>query len=74
MIDGYYSAEKSNNTVQCTIEKEPNTFYISTVDLLFGVAGTTGTDATLVLSFEDTSLAAIKCFHCWKYKYNCSFI
>ena len=59
MIDGYYSAEKSNNTVQCTIEKEPNTFYISTVDLLFGVAGTTGTDATLVLSFEDTSLAAI---------------
>ena len=58
-IDNYYSAEKSNNTVQCTIEKEPNTFYIATVDLLFGVAGTTGTDTTLVINFDDSSLGAI---------------
>lgn len=59
-IKGYYSADYGNNIVRCTIEKEKNTFYSATKELTFGVAGTTGTDTTLVLDFKNTSVSAIR--------------
>lgn len=58
-INSYYSEQYSNNTISCTIEKEPNTFYTATKTLTFGIAGTTGTDVTLVIDFKDVSIHAI---------------
>ena len=58
-IKGYYSEQYSNNTITCTIEKEPNTFFTATINLTFGIAGTTGTDVTLVIDFLDSSIHAI---------------
>lgn len=51
-IRGYYSQDYSNNTIQCKIIKEKIT-YTAIKELTFGPAGTTGTDVTLVLDFED---------------------
>lgn len=58
-ISSYYSEQYSNNTISCTIEKEPNTFYTATKPLTFGIAGTTGTDVTLVIDFQNVSIHAI---------------
>ena len=55
-IRGYYSQDYSNNTIQCKIVKEKTT-YTTIKELTFGPAGTTGTDVTLVLDFEDGAAA-----------------
>lgn len=51
-IRSYYSPGYSNNTIQCEIEKD-NRIYRSQKELTFGQAGTTGTDCTLVLDFDN---------------------
>ena len=58
-IGSYYSEQYSNNTITCTIEKEPNTFFTATKTLTFGIAGTTGTDVTLVIDFKNSSNQAV---------------
>ena len=55
-IRGYYSQDYSNNTIQCKVVKEKIT-YTAIKELTFGPAGTTGTDVTLVLDFEDGAAA-----------------
>ena len=51
-IKGYYSQSYSNNTIQCKITRDEIT-YTATKELTFGVAGTTGTDYTLLLDFDN---------------------
>ena len=58
-IGSYYSEQYSNNTITCTIEKEPNIFFTATKTLTFGIAGTTGTDVTLVIDFKNSSKQAV---------------
>ena len=48
-IGSYYSQEKNNNTIQCRIKKN-NIEYLATKELVFGPAGTSGTDVTFVLN------------------------
>lgn len=58
-IGSYYSSGYANNTIQCEIVKDQMT-YRTQKELTFGQSGTTGTDCTLVLDFDNnkTSLAA----------------
>lgn len=51
-IRSYYSQTYSDNTIQCKIIKN-NTTYTATKELTFGVAGTTGTDCTFILDFDN---------------------
>ena len=51
-IRSYYSQTYSNNTIQCKIVKN-NTTYTATKELTFGTAGTTGTDCTFILDFDN---------------------
>lgn len=51
-IRSYYSQTYSDNTIQCKIVKN-NTTYTATKELTFGVAGTTGTDCTFILDFDN---------------------
>jgi hypothetical protein len=55
-IRSYYSQTYSNNTIQCKVVKEKIT-YTATKELTFGTAGTSGTDCTLVLDFDDNATA-----------------
>lgn len=57
-IKGYYSQNYSNNTIQCKVIKDKIT-YTAIKELTFGVAGTTGTDCTFILDFEDNNKNAI---------------
>ena len=56
-IRGYYSPSYFNNTISCTVVKNGIT-YTASKELSFGQAGTTGTDYTFVLDF-DNNLTAI---------------
>lgn len=51
-IDGYYSQSKNNNTVRCEILRDGVT-YTAVKELTFGIQGTSGTDVTLVLDFDN---------------------
>lgn len=51
-IKSYYSQTYSDNTIQCKIVKDKIT-YTATKELTFGVAGTTGTDCTFILDFDN---------------------
>lgn len=51
-IRGYYSQNYSNNTITCIITKD-RIQYVGTKELTFGPAGTTGTDCTFVLDFDN---------------------
>lgn len=51
-IKGYYSQTYSDNTIQCKIIKDKIT-YTATKEMTFGVAGTTGTDCTFILDFDN---------------------
>lgn len=51
-IKSYYSQTYSDNTIQCKIIKDKIT-YTATKELTFGVAGTTGTDCTFILDFDN---------------------
>lgn len=59
-INKTYNATSINNTVKCTISKN-SLNYVATKDMSFGLMGTNGTDATLVIDFDDnkTALTAI---------------
>lgn len=51
-INSYYSQSYHNNTVMCQVVKDGIT-YTATKELTFGHAGTSGTDATFVLDFDN---------------------
>lgn len=51
-IRSYYSQTYSDNTIQCKIVKDKIT-YTAVKELTFGVAGTTGTDCTFILDFDN---------------------
>lgn len=51
-IRSYYSQTYSNNTIQCKIIKNKIT-YTATKEMTFGIAGTTGTDCTFILDFDN---------------------
>lgn len=51
-IRNYYSQAYSNNTVTCIVKKDGITC-IGVKELTFGPAGTSGTDATFVLDFDN---------------------
>lgn len=53
-IDNYYSANKNNNIITCSITKD-GLYYSASKELIFGIAGTTGTDATLIVDFYSDS-------------------
>lgn len=57
-IKSYYSAAANNNTITCIIKKG-GVEYTGLLTFSFGQAGTTGTDYTLVLEFEDNNFNAI---------------
>lgn len=57
-IKSYYSAAANNNTITCVIKKG-GVEYTGLLTFSFGQAGTTGTDYTLVLEFEDNNFNAI---------------
>lgn len=51
-IRSYYSQAYSNNTITCIVEKDGITC-VGVKELTFGPAGTSGTDATFVLDFDN---------------------
>lgn len=51
-----YSATYLQNTVKCTIKKD-SIVYSATKDLIFGIMGTNGTDATVVIDFNNNKTA-----------------
>ena len=51
-----YSQSKINNTIKCTILKN-EIEYSATKDFTFGLMGTNGTDATVVIDFDDNKIA-----------------
>lgn len=51
-----YSQSKINNTIKCTILKN-EIEYSATKDFTFGLMGTNGTDATVVIDFDDNKVA-----------------
>lgn len=57
-IKSYYSAAANNNIITCIIKKG-GVEYTGLLTFSFGQAGTTGTDYTLVLEFEDNNFNAI---------------
>lgn len=59
-IKDYYSSWQTNNTIICTVTTQENDYSISTsIDLLFGTGGTSGTDATLVLGFAENTINGV---------------
>lgn len=55
-INKTYSANKINNTVKCSIKKN-GLVYSAVKELGFGLMGTNGTDATVVIDFNDNKVA-----------------
>lgn len=51
-IKSYYNQNYNNNTVQCKMVKNGTT-YIATKELTFGPSGSSGTDFTLILDFDN---------------------
>lgn len=51
-INSYYSPANDNNTIQCIVEKDGIT-YTATKKLYFGTSGTSGSEYTLVLQFDE---------------------
>ena len=55
-IQKTYNQTKVNNTVRCTITKN-QIEYSASKDFTFGLMGTNGTDATVVIDFDDNKVA-----------------
>lgn len=55
-IQRTYNQTKINNTIRCTITKN-QIEYSASKDFTFGLMGTNGTDATVVIDFEDNKVA-----------------
>lgn len=51
-IKNYYNQNYSNNTIQCRIVKGDNVL-VATKELTFGSAGSSGTDCTFILDFDN---------------------
>lgn len=51
-----YNATNLNNTVKCTIKKD-SLIYSASKELTFGIMGTNGTDATVVIDFDNNKTA-----------------
>lgn len=51
-IKSYYSQSYSDNTIQCKIVKDKIT-YTAVKELTFGIAGTSGTDCTFIIDFDN---------------------
>jgi hypothetical protein len=51
-----YSTTKINNTIKCSIKKN-GLVYSAAKDLTFGIMGTNGTDATVVIDFNNNKTA-----------------
>lgn len=51
-IKSYYSQSYSDNTIQCKIVKDKIT-YTAIKELTFGIAGTSGTDCTFIIDFDN---------------------
>jgi hypothetical protein len=57
-IKNYYNMSDANNTIRCILSIN-GIEYVATKELLFGKAGTNGSNATFVLSFLDNKDALI---------------
>lgn len=55
-IYGYYASYNTNNTIKCIVFKD-KIEYLGTKECTFGVAGTSGTDCTLVIDFDNNETA-----------------
>ena len=55
-INKTYNATNINNTVKCTISKN-SLNYAASKEMSFGLMGTNGTDATIVIDFEENKSA-----------------
>lgn len=55
-ISSYYTQMYSNNTIKCVVIKDKVT-YTAVKELTFGPSGTSGTDYTFVLDFDDGETA-----------------
>ena len=55
-IQKTYNQTKVNNTIRCTITKN-QIEYSASKDFTFGLMGTNGTDATVVIDFDDNKVA-----------------
>lgn len=55
-INKTYNATSINNTVKCTISKN-SLNYAASKEMSFGLMGTNGTDATIVIDFEENKSA-----------------
>lgn len=55
-IERTYNQTKINNTIRCTITKN-QIEYSASKDFTFGLMGTNGTDATVVIDFDDNKVA-----------------
>ena len=55
-IQRTYNQTKINNTIRCTITKN-QIEYSASKDFTFGLMGTNGTDATVVIDFDDNKVA-----------------
>ena len=55
-INKTYNATNINNTIKCTVSKN-SLNYTATKEMSFGLMGTNGTDATVVIDFEDNKSA-----------------
>ena len=55
-IQRTYNQTKVNNTIKCTITKN-QIEYSASKDFTFGLMGTNGTDATVVIDFDDNKVA-----------------
>ena len=57
-IKNYYNMSDANNTIRCVLSIN-GVEYVATKELLFGKAGTNGSNATFVLSFLDNKDALV---------------
>ena len=55
-IKSYYSQNYSNNTIECIVTKD-GVNYFGSKELTFGVAGTSGTDCTFIIDFDNGATA-----------------
>lgn len=58
-IRSYYSSAYSNNTIQCKVRTKDGITYTATKQLLFGPSGTSGTDHTLIIEYDEPNINGI---------------
>lgn len=58
-IRSYYSSSYSNNTIQCKVRTKDGITYTATKQLLFGPSGTSGSDHTLIIEYDEPNINGI---------------